>query len=97
MSKPLAVYQGEDQEEDNKHQATRVARGASAGAQAREDRGVQRGIQTEVRYRRDDFTRRASLRDEKITLYWESKDSPPASGDRSRDQSGTGGRLVCRC
>ena len=37
MSKPRAVYQGEEQEEDKTHQAARVARGAPAGAQARED------------------------------------------------------------
>src|SRR5262245_27155564 len=96
MSKPGAVYEGEDQEENDKHQAARVARGAPAGAQAREDRRVQRGIQEAVRDRRDDLTRGAGLRDKKITLHWEGEDSPPASGDCRRDQSGTGGGLVCR-
>src|SRR5262249_57262 len=96
MSKPSAVYEGEDQEENDKHQAARVAQSAPKGAKAREERRIQKGIREAGRDRRDGIARRAGLRNEKITLHWESEDASPASGDRRGDQSGTGGGLVCR-
>ena len=72
MSKPLPMRQRKEQEEGNKHQAARTARSAAASAQAGEGGRVQKGIQEEIRYRRDDLTRRASLRNEKelsVVLY----------------------------
>jgi hypothetical protein len=79
-SKPFPMYRSKGQEEYHKYKAAKVARSASASAQAGKDGRVQRGIQKEVRDGKDDLTRRAGLRDEKVTVYRESEDSSPASG-----------------